>query len=329
MQKPSQTAKAKIEGVCQRLNRPVEVIGVVGAPQVIRFALLPQNRVLSSGRPGQLTQIKHLRSLHADIALGLQIDVVNIVYDNKHLWLEVPRQQRQTVTWGEFVNTLHLWGNKLPVPLGVSVMGEPLVLDLNDSATPHLLVAGTTQSGKTNLLSSIVATVAIHRPDVQMTILDTKGQLARFRGVANVCTEANNCLNHLQVVYSEANARYEGTRPRTPWLIVIDEFADLALQEKGVDTVMAQIAQKVAAANIHVILATQRPSTDVVTGLIKANFPARVALSVVSHTDSQVVLDQPGAERLLGYGDGLLMLHKGLVRFQAPYITDRDIAAVC
>lgn len=313
-------AKQAIEEVCARLNRPVCVDGMMKAPQVLRFAITPLHRTTGRGNSGQLTQIGHLRRLTDDIALGLGVESVNIAFDNGRLWLEVPNPNRPTITWLDFVRKLDLRNMKLPVPLGYSVMGKPLVLDLADPATPHMLIAGTTQSGKTNLLACILATYVAFRRDIEIWLIDTKGQLAHFRGPCLVCNDANEALSRLQVVYNEANARFKGLRPAKPWLIVIDEYADLALQVKEVETVMAQIAQKVAAANIHLILATQRPSVDVVTGLIKANFPARVALSVVTHIDSQVIIDQPGAEKLLGRGDGLLMLHKGLTRFQAPYI---------
>lgn len=316
----------QLEQVLTKLGRPARVGRVVEAPQVWRVELTPLHRVLTRGNRGQMTQVAHLRRLQDDIALGLGVESVSFALD-EGLWLEVPKQNRDMVRLGDVEAA-----GGLPWVLGRSVTGESLSLDLTKPESPHILVAGTTGSGKTVALKAGIAGLIERRSpdDVRLILIDTKHELRVFKDAAHVafvCSGVDEAVATLNGALANAEARYVSglgaVKPR--WVIVIDEFADLVLGNKDVEKVMVRLAQKVRAAGTHLVIATQRPSVDVVTGLIKANFPVRVAFQTVSKVDSEVVLDVRGAERLLGCGDGLLMMQSRVTRFQGAFINDNEI----
>lgn len=242
----------------------------------------------------------------------------------------------------EFSNSIKLNAKPvdaiLPFYLGDTIEGKPLWVDFHQN--PHMLVAGTTGSGKSTLLHSIIGN-AIRLPNVDIHLVDTKQiEFSPYAALENenitIDFSYSDTVARLSEVYFEMNTRYEmikndklpanyfSTRrcahPYT--IVVIDEFADLILQDDDdrLYDIICKIAQKGRAAGIHLVLATQRPSVDVLRGAIKANFPARIACKVSSRVDSQVILDAPGANLLMGKGDAIIKTNKyDYQRFQAAF----------
>lgn len=323
----------QIEAICNKLDRPVTVISAVNAPQHWRVQVRPQHRKLRRGGLGALTQPKHLRHVADSIALGLGVSHVEIEQDAHGLWLIVPKPQP------DMVHLRHLRfspnGFDIPIVLGVGVTGQPIVLDLGNPTTPHLLVAGATGSGKTVLLKAILTMLCCRfTPDELMTlIIDTKQELAVFCQLGHnvavdyggVITDPHEATLALGWALKEARRRYKRHYVEPAIVIVIDEWADIVLSEPQAQLALVRVAQMVRTANIHIILSTQRPSVDVVTGLVKANMPARVALALPSRYDSRTILDRNGAEKLLGRGDALLLCGSALTRFQVAYVGDEEI----
>jgi S-DNA-T family DNA segregation ATPase FtsK/SpoIIIE len=217
----------------------------------------------------------------------------------------------------------------------------------------HLLVAGTSGSGKSEFLKSLVATlIAKHPPGaLRLSIIDPKvltfGALKSSRHLSGpVLTQIDDAITCLEAAVAEMDARYvqlareglenlsqRGARDDMPFRVILfDEFADLVLAGKAereqFESLVARLAQKGRAAGLHLVLATQRPDSKIVTGLIKSNLPLKVCLRVVNATNSQIVLDQPGAESLLGRGDLLCQRGRGLERAQAPFISQEELRAL-
>jgi S-DNA-T family DNA segregation ATPase FtsK/SpoIIIE len=233
----------------------------------------------------------------------------------------------------------------LPLPLGLSLYGEPLIQDLRQM--PHLLISGTTGSGKSIALHSMIASL-IYRLDptqLKLILIDPKMlEFKSYQGIGHllfpVAKDPHKALELLQWTVDEMENRYklmeqDGARDlafyegRVPLiLVVIDEWADLMGQlPKEMESLVQRLCQKARASGIHLILATQRPSVDVITGVIKANMPARMAFQLPSKYDSRTVLDQGGAEKLRGKGDFLFMApgFGKTVRGQAPYLSEEEI----
>jgi len=240
--------------------------------------------------------------------------------------------------------------SNLPVILGKTQDGEDLVADL--SIMPHLLIAGTTGSGKSVMLHSILASLIESDADVKLALIDPKKvELSHYENIKQlmypVVTEAADALSILTDLVGEMEYRfklmskasvtsidaYNKKQKRTmPYIVlVIDEFSDLMHSSRKVfQTKLCMLAQKSRACGIHIIMATQRPSVDVVTGLIKANFPARISCRVTSSPDSRVVLGCGGAEKLLGKGDALIKsLGFDMVRFQGAFIDTEEVNRIC
>ncbi len=242
----------------------------------------------------------------------------------------------------------------MPVPLGRDVNGRYIVGDL--AKMPHLLIAGATGSGKSVCLNGIIATFLLTKTpdDLRLIMIDPKMvEMAGYEGVPHlqspVVTEMNKVVSALRAVLREMERRYqlfsrlgvrnidgyelrrstEPTLEKMPYMVVIiDELADLMMTTPDeVETILVRLAQMARATGIHLIIATQRPTVDVLTGLIKANVPARIAFAVTSLTDSRVILDVAGAERLLGRGDMLFMPPDAAkpYRIQGSYIDDQDL----
>lgn len=211
----------------------------------------------------------------------------------------------------------------LPLLLGESDEGEPLWLDMKDC--PHLLVAGGSGSGKSTLLHTIISNIE-QQEDIKLYLVDTKKiEFNKYKEKHFLFTNYNDTISLLKFLYSQMETIYENLltniRPnRIKRVLIIDEVSDLMLQQdktKEFEMLLTKIAQKARAANIFIILATQRPSADIITGLIKANFPARVACKVSSKIDSRVILDMHGAENLNGKGDAIIRSSAhDYVRFQ-------------
>jgi DNA segregation ATPase FtsK/SpoIIIE, S-DNA-T family len=318
-------------------------------PTVTQFTLEPA--------PG--VKVRRITELQNDLALALAAPSVRIeapVPGMARVGLEIPNEQVATVGLRETLESTPFQRSKgkLPVPLGRDVNGRYVVHDV--AKMPHLLIAGATGSGKSVCINTIISTFLLtHAPDdLRLLMIDPKMvELTGYNGVPHlqcpVITEMDKVVGALRLVVQEMQRRYdvfskagvrnlEGYRlkvadepkaERVPYLVVIvDELADLMLTSPvDVEGLLQRIAQMGRAAGIHLILATQRPSVDVITGVIKANVPSRIAFAVSSMTDSRVILDVPGAERLLGRGDMLFTPPDAAkpVRIQGAFIEDKDV----
>jgi S-DNA-T family DNA segregation ATPase FtsK/SpoIIIE len=309
--------------------------------------------------PGSGVKVRRITELQNDLALALAAPSIRIeapVPGMARVGIEIPNAQvttvglRETIESSQFVKSKA----KLPVPLGRDVNGRYVVGDL--TKMPHLLIAGATGSGKSVCLNEIISTFLLTKsPDeVKLLMFDPKMvELTGYNGVPHlqcpVVTDMDRVVGALRLVVNEMQRRYDvfskaGVRnldgyrmkvadepnaERVPYLVVIlDELADLMLTSPmDVEGLIQRLTQMGRAAGIHLILATQRPSVDVITGIIKANVPARIAFAVSSQTDSRVILDMPGAERLLGRGDMLYLPPDAAkpLRIQGAFVEDNDV----
>ncbi|MGA7670967.1 MAG: DNA translocase FtsK 4TM domain-containing protein [Nitrolancea sp.] len=318
-------------------------------PAVTLFAL----------EPGPGTKVRRITELQNDLALALAARSIRIeapVPGMARVGIELPNVSVHTVGLRETIESIEFNSSKakLPLALGRDVNGTYIITDL--ARMPHLLIAGSTGSGKSVCINGIISTFLLNRrpEELQMVLIDPKMvELTGFNGVPHlkcpVVTEMGKVVGTLRLVLKEMEDRYQrfsmlGVRnidgynlrreedpsvERLPYIVVIiDELADLMLTTpEEVETLLVRLAQMARATGIHLLIATQRPSVDVLTGLIKANVPARIAFAVTSHTDSRVILDMPGAERLLGRGDMLFMPPDEAkpLRVQGSFIDDKDI----
>ncbi|CAN5634324.1 DNA translocase FtsK [soil metagenome] len=320
-------------------------------PAVTQFALEPGNGV----------KVRRISELQNDLALSLRAQSVRVeapIPGQARVGVEIPNKQIATVGLREVLESKSFTAGKarLPLPLGRDVNGRAIVGDL--AKMPHLLIAGATGAGKSVCLNGVISTFLMHkRPDeLKLLMIDPKMvELTGFNGVPHllcpVVTEMEKVVGALRMVLKEMNRRYElfkslgvrnvdgyrklvGDGPaaeKIPYLVVIiDELADLMMTTSDeVEKLLARLTQMARATGIHLIIATQRPSVNVLTGLIKANVPARIAFAVSSMIDSRVVLDQPGAEKLLGQGDMLYLPGDAAkpVRIQGVFI-EEEVAAI-
>lgn len=318
-------------------------------PAVTQFALEPGNGV----------KVRRITELQSDLALALAAPSIRIeapIPGFARVGLEIPNPQIATVGLRETLEsaTLTKGKHKIPIPLGRDVNGRYVVGDL--TRMPHLLIAGATGSGKSICLNSIISTFLSTRgpDDLKLLMIDPKMvELTGYNGVPHlqtpVVTEMDKVVGALRLTLKEMERRYtlfsklgvrnlEGYRMKVadesgaeqiPYLaVIIDELADLMMTAPDeVETLLVRLAQMARATGIHLIIATQRPSVDVLTGLIKANVPSRVSFAVSSVTDSRVILDLPGAERLLGRGDMLFLPPDAAKpqRIQGAFIEDKDV----
>jgi S-DNA-T family DNA segregation ATPase FtsK/SpoIIIE len=317
-------------------------------PTVTQFAL----------EPGVGTKVRRITELQNDLALSLAAQSIRIeapVPGAARVGLEIPNEQAATIGLRETLESPAFTKGKakLPIPLGQDVNGRYVVGDL--TKMPHLLIAGATGAGKSVCLNCIISTFLLTRtPDeLKLVMIDPKMvELTGYNGVphllAPVVTEMDKVVGTLRQTLREMERRYgmfaqlgvrnlDGYREkiadepgaeRLPYLVlIIDELADLMMTAPDdVEGLLVRLCQMARATGIHLIIATQRPSVDVVTGLIKANVPSRIAFAVSSLADSRVVLDMPGAERLLGRGDMLFLPADAAkpVRVQGAFLADKD-----
>jgi S-DNA-T family DNA segregation ATPase FtsK/SpoIIIE len=315
-------------------------------------------------------KVQKIKALENDIALNMQAKSIRIVAPipgKAAVGVEVPAIHPQEVNFKEML--LHYQRNTrrltIPILLGKAINGEWVMADL--TRTPHMLIAGATGSGKSVCINTIVMSILMNsRPEeIKLLMIDPKKvELTQYSNlphmIAPVITEPHGAYSALQWLVKEMQVRYEilkqlGLRnigsfnsrkinkefeaslnipipPQMPLIVaIVDEFADLMMvSSSDIETPIARIAQMARAVGIHLILATQRPSREVITGIIKANIPTRVSFKVASRVNSQIILDDIGAESLLGNGD-LLFLPPGssqLVRAQGAYLSDEDISQV-
>ena len=304
-------------------------------------------------------RVNQITSLSNDLALALAAPSLRIeapVPGRSVVGIEVPNSSASVVTLRSVIETPAFQRlasrTKLALPLGKSVSGEPVVADL--ARMPHLLIAGATGSGKSVCMNSIIASLLVQCPpeDVRFVMIDPKRvELAGFSMIphlafSNIVVDVEKVVGTLGAVLHEMEARYKrfaslavrnidsyNKHPKVTeklpyWVVIIDELADLMMAAPfEVERQICRLAQLARATGIHLILATQRPSVDVVTGLIKANFPTRIAFAMTAQVDSRTILDMAGAERLLGRGDMLYMPTDSSKpkRVQGVFLSDQEI----
>lgn len=284
------------------------------------------------------TRISKLNAVLQDIARDLNVQSIRLVKDKGQLYLEIPNTKRDIVLFSDTLSQKeYMFSGKYDLILGVDIFGVTTVANLRK--LPHLLVAGSTGSGKSVGLHMLICSLlAKNKPsDLQLLLIDPKKtELSMYEKLphllSDVITESNDatialewCVNEMENRYrkmEQANSR-DMLQDMPVILIIIDEMADLILSsDADIKNNLIKLAQKARACGIHIIAATQRPSREIVTGLIKANFPARLAYKTASSIDSRVILDAKGAELLLGQGDSLYMHTGALKRLQGAYISD-------
>ncbi len=351
----------EIEGHLLDYNIRVRVVAIRPGPIVTRFELQPE-----AG-----TKASRISALSRDLARSLSVTsvrVVEVIPGKSVIGLELPNTKREVVRLREVLDSRNYLNSSstLSLGLGKDIAGHPVVVDL--AKMPHLLVAGTTGSGKSvGLNTMILSLVYKTKPeDLRLIMIDPKMlELAIYADIPHlltpVVTDMKDAANALRWCVMEMERRYklmanagvrnianynmkvksqkvqmnlldEVAEKPLPYIVVIaDEFADLIMVAgKKIEQLIARIAQKARAAGIHLILATQRPSVDVITGLIKANIPTRISFQVSSKIDSRTILDQGGAEQLLGYGD-MLYLPPGTsvpIRIHGAFVEDEEVHRV-
>lgn len=352
-----------IEDTLTDFNVPVRTVHVETGPTVTQFGVEP----LYLERAGQRRKVRVSRivNLADDLALALAVPAVRIeapVPGRPYVGIEVPNPDKKTVTLRGILESKAFAqeGGKLALPLGRNTAGAPVAMDL--TRAPHMLIAGATGAGKSVCINTIITGLLMqHGPErLRFVMVDPKMvELPGYNGIPHligqVITEVDQVMGALTWLLLQMDDRYrlfqqvgvrnlesynalvskgkqdEGRQPLPYIVLIIDELADLMMTAaEDIERQICRLAQMARATGIHLILATQRPSVDVVTGLIKANFPTRIAFAVTSQTDSRVILDTPGAERLLGRGDMLVMRPDvaKLWRVQGCFVADDEIARV-
>jgi DNA segregation ATPase FtsK/SpoIIIE, S-DNA-T family len=325
------------------------VIGQISGPRVTRYEL--------QLAPG--TKMSKVSALKDDLSYALattEIRILAPIPGKQAVGVEVPNLSPNLVTLGDIFGDVPQTASPVSVWLGKDISGNAVWTDL--ARMPHLLIAGTTGSGKSGCINTILTSILLRStPDeVRLILIDPKRiELAFYESIphlltpvvsspkeasavlANVVAEMEKRYERLATVrarnLSEANRTFRKNGEETlPYLlVVIDELADLMMiSPQAVEDAIIRLAQKSRAVGIHLVLATQRPSVDVITGMIKANVPSRIAFAVSSQTDSRVILDQAGAESLLGQGDMLFkpLGTSRLQRLQGAYVTEEEVALI-
>jgi len=345
-----------IEETLASFGAPARVVEIKRGPTITQFGVEPDFVESRGGR--MRVRVGKIASLADDLALALSARTIRIqapVPGKGYVGIEVPNEQIGLVALRDVIESeaFSRLKSQLRFAVGQDVAGNAVAADL--AAMPHLLVAGTTGSGKSVCINSLICCLLLHNTpnDLRLIMVDPKRvELTNYNGIphllAPVVVELERVVGALQWVTREMDQRYHklaqaGTRNITeyntraslhgertlPQLVVfIDELADLMMMAPDeTERTITRLAQLARATGIHLVIATQRPSVDVVTGLIKANFPARIAFAVASGVDSRVILDQPGAERLLGRGDMLFQAPDAPapVRLQGTFVSDQEI----
>ncbi len=342
---------SRIEEKLRSFAIPAKVVATNSGPVVTQYEVKPEHHV----------KLSRIEALADDLAMALAARSIRIeapIPGKSVVGIEIPNQAGEVVGFRPFLEErrMHEAPSPLMFALGRDVSGQAYAVDL--AKMPHLLVAGATGSGKSVCVNAIITSILMRaRPDeVRMILVDLKRvELAPFNGLPHllqhVIVEPNEAKGVLNWAVNEMEDRYKKLASKTvrniaaynelpnlhaderlPYVVlIIDELADLIMREgRKIEDPVVKIAQKARAVGIHLVLATQRPSVNVVTGLIKANVPSRIAFAMASMVDSRTVLDAPGAEDLIGRGD---MLYQPVdlprpVRLQGVYVSDREVTAV-
>ena len=278
---------------------------------------------------------------------------VSVIPGKNTVGIEIPNEERESVVLREIISNemFEKKDIKLPIALGKSISGTPIIGDL--TSMPHLLIAGTTGSGKSVCINTIIVSLLYKlSPDLcKFILIDPKMlELSTYEGIPHlltpVITDAKKATSALSWTVKEMNSRYKlmskvGVRNidgynakhklKMPYIVVVvDEMSDLMLVAgKEIENYIQKLSQMARAAGIHIIMATQRPSVDVITGTIKANFPTRISFQVSSKIDSRTILGEQGAEQLLGKGDMLFMSSANkIIRIHGPYVSEQEIEKI-
>ena len=345
-----------IEETLVSFGAPVNVVEINRGPTITQFGVEPDFVETRSGRTR--VRVGKIASLVDDLALALSARTIRVqapVPGKGFVGIEVPNDEIANVALRDAIESEAFRKLKSPLrfALGQDVAGHAVAADL--AAMPHLLIAGATGAGKSVSVNAIITCMLLHNTpdDLRMIMVDPKRvELTGYNGIphllAPVVVEMERVVGALQWILREMDSRYKklaqlGTRnineynarvitqgeKKLPRLVVIiDELADLMMMAADeTERTITRLAQLARATGIHLLIATQRPSVDVVTGLIKANFPARIAFAVASGVDSRVILDQPGAERLLGRGDMLFQAPDAAapLRLQGVFVSEEEI----
>ncbi len=357
-----------IEETLEQFGVPAEVTEVRPGPTVTQFGVSPGyiNRGPDGARQRKV-RVSQIASLSDDLALALAARSLRVqapVPGRAVVGIEVPNAATSLVGLRAVLESeaFHKCGKPLCFAIGLDVAGAPIVADL--SRMPHLLVAGTTGSGKSIFVKALAASLVMHNSpdDLRLIAIDPKiVELSRLNGLPHLLgsaeTDVESGLRVLRWVAHEMDERYklfaksvarnlddynaklarrksstdEEQKPLPRIVVLIDELADMMMSEaEETERTLTRIAQMARATGIHLVMATQRPSTDVVTGLIKANFPARISFATASSVDSRVIIDTPGAESLLGRGDMLFLPPDASapMRIQGCHISEDELEAV-
>lgn len=335
-----------IEACYDQFNLKVSVTGAQRGPQLVRYQL----------KPGPGVKVVSLVTRAPDIQMALGCAVQPSISPGPgHVNLDIPNDQPETVHWKALVDSIptERWRSPLTFPVGMGIDGNPILVDLADSATCHLLVAGVSGSGKSEFLKAMVASMlSQNSPEtLRLTLVDPKIlTFAALRGSpyldGSIITDTKDAAVALEKAVDLMEKRYKqlakegfenlsekhksGAQSEPFVVLIFDEFADLVLaggpEKKTFENRVARIAGKGRAAGIHLVLATQRPDSKVVSGLIKSNLPCKVCMRVTNQTNSRIILDSNGGESLFGRGDLLCDRGKGgPERAQAPYLSQSEL----
>ncbi|QTA80527.1 DNA translocase domain-containing protein, FtsK-like [Desulfonema limicola] len=334
-----------IEDCYASFNLKVNIIDKIQAPQLVRYKTKPA--------PG--VKVVSLANRAADLQVFLSLRELPIIEPAQGcVHIDIPKDKPDTVFWQDIINRSEYKDNKSPVsfPVGLGVNNKLIIADLADSNMCHALIAGSSGSGKSEFLKSLVASlIAKNNPGtLKLSIIDPK--ILTFGSFSNcsfltgpIITDifsAIPCLteavNEMESRYcrlgsegfENLNARFQSGKHDIPFYVIIfDEFADLILagkeEKKTFEALTARLAAKGRAAGIHLVLTTQRPDRTIVTGLIKANLPLKICLKVTTAGNSHIIIDKNGGESLLGCGDLLCCCGKDIERGQSPYITQEEL----